>query len=376
MRASEFDYDLPKELIAQAPLERRDQSRLFVVHRATGQFEHVHFRDLPNYLRPGDLMVLNDSKVIPARLRGTASSREGAVPPAPGPYKPVERDSVEPKREFEILLVEELAPNDWWAMIRPGKRAPAGTGIVIDDRITATVVDINPEGHRRLRFSGVANILDALSEVGEMPLPPYIKRRADPNDVERYQTVFAKERGSVAAPTAGLHFTPETFASLKTGGIQTAYVTLHVGLGTFAPVHSENVEEHTMHEERFVIPQQTADSIAAAKHENRRVIAVGTTSVRVLETAARAVAPASREGAVPPAPFFPASLSGRTKIFIYPPFQFRVVDALLTNFHLPRSTLLMLVSAFGGCELILSAYAEAVRQRYRFFSYGDAMLIL
>ena len=324
MRLSDFDYDLPHELIAQRPLERRDQSRLMVVHRATGQIEHRRFAELVDYLHPSDLLVLNDSKVIPARLR--------------------------PMKQFsEMLLVEELSTNDWWVMLRPGKRARLGTEIHVAENIIATVTDINGEGHRRVKFSGVANIVDVLAKIGETPLPPYIKRTADAHDLDRYQTVFARHSGSVAAPTAGLHFTPEVLKQ-----VQTAYVTLHVGLGTFAPVKSQNIEDHAMHEERFVVPNETAEAIKRAE----RVIAIGTTAVRVLESTG------GRAG------------EGRTKIFIYPPFEFQVVDALLTNFHLPRSTLLMLVSAFGGRELILSAYAEAVRERYRFFSYGDAMLIL
>ena len=324
MRLSDFDYDLPEDLIAQQPLDRRDQSRLMVVHRANGQIEHRGFGDLVEYLRPGDLLVLNDSKVIPARLR--------------------------PLTQFsEMLLVEEVALNDWWVMLRPGKRARLGTQIQLADGIAAIVTEINDEGHRRVKFSGVENIVDVLPKIGETPLPPYIKRSADPRDLERYQTVFAKCSGSVAAPTAGLHFTPEVLAK-----VEKTWVTLHVGLGTFAPVKSENIEDHKMHEERFVVSEQTAQLIERAT----RVIAVGTTAVRVLESTG------GRAG------------EGRTKIFIHPPFEFRVVDALLTNFHLPRSTLLMLVSAFAGRELVLSAYSEAVRERYRFFSYGDAMLIL
>lgn len=332
MRASDFDYDLPEELIAQAPAEKRDQSRLLVLRRASGKIEHRRFPDLPEYFGPGDLLVLNDSKVIPAALQGANRVSGG---------------------RFELLLVEEVAPNDWWVMLRPGKRARLQTEIALPQGIVATVIDINAEGHRRVRFSGVENILDALPVIGETPLPPYIRRPTLPTDSARYQTVFAKHQGSVAAPTAGLHFTPEIFAALRRRGAQTAFITLHVGLGTFAPVKSEALAQHTMHEERFVIPGETADAIHAAQ----RVIAVGTTSSRVLESTTDAG-------------------SGRTRIFIYPPYEFRVVDALLTNFHLPRSTLLMLVSAFAGPELIRAVYAEAIRERYRFFSYGDAMLIL
>ena len=345
MRASDFDYDLPEELIAQAPAERRDQSRMLVLHRATGKIEHSRFSELPRYMGRGDLMVFNDSKVIPARLH---------------PLSHVE----------EMLLVEEVGPNEWWVMLRPAKRARIGTVIQLKENIAATVLDTNPEGHRRVKFCGVESILDVLPQIGETPLPPYIKRPADWSDAERYQTVFAKEPGSVAAPTAGLHFTPEIFDRLRECGVQTAFVTLHVGLGTFAPVKMDNLEEHTMHEERFDVPAETAQLIESAP----RVIAVGTTTVRVLESVARqdARTPNSKGGRAS----VPGSRSGRTNIFIRPPFEFRVVDALLTNFHLPRSTLLMLVSAFAGRELVLAAYAEAVRERYRFFSYGDAMLIL
>jgi S-adenosylmethionine:tRNA ribosyltransferase-isomerase len=329
MRASDFDYALPEELIAQAPLPQRDQSRMLVLHRATRQIEHLQFPDLLKFVRPGDVMVFNDSKVIPARLR--------------------------PRTHVaEMLLVEEVAPNDWWVMLRPAKRAPIGTQILLTENIVASVTQINADGHRRVKFSGVENVMDMVPLLGQTPLPPYIKRPADLNDDERYQTVFAKHTGSVAAPTAGLHFTPELLERLRRYGVQTAFVTLHVGLGTFAPVKTDNVEEHTMHEEPFVVPVETAEKIATAQ----RVIAVGTTSVRVMESTH------GKAGA------------GRTRIFIYPPYQFQVVDALLTNFHLPRSTLLMLVSAFAGRELVLTAYEEAIRERYRFFSYGDAMLIL
>lgn len=329
MRASDFDYVLPEELIAQTPLPCRDQSRMLVLHRDTGRIEHRQFGDLSKFVGPGDVMVFNDSKVIPARLRPTT-------------------------HVAEMLLVEEVAANDWWVMLRPAKRAPIGTHITLSEKIVATVTEINADGHRRVKFSGVENIVDVLPDLGQTPLPPYIKRLADANDDDRYQTIFAKRAGSVAAPTAGLHFTSEMLERLGQFGVQTAFVTLHVGLGTFAPVKADNVEEHTMHEERFVVPQETEKKIAAAK----RVIAIGTTSVRVLESTH------GQAGA------------GRTRIFIYPSYEFQVVDALLTNFHLPRSTLLMLVSAFAGRELVIRAYAEAVRERYRFFSYGDAMLIL
>jgi S-adenosylmethionine:tRNA ribosyltransferase-isomerase len=352
MRASDLDYVLPPKLIAQTPAPERDQSRLFVLHRTHGQFEHRRFPDLLEYLRPGDVLVLNDSKVIPARLRGMNPQTGG---------------------EFEMLLLEENAVNDWWVMLRPGKRARVNTRIAVKTRtnqkteIEAAVVEVNPEGHRRLRFTGVENILHALPSLGETPLPPYIERTPGASldrDIERYQTVFAKEQGSVAAPTAGLHFTPTLLEKIRGIGVRICTVTLHVGLGTFAPVKAGELSEHVMHEERFHMPEATADEIAAAKHENRRVVAVGTTSLRMLESGKTTAG------------------HGRTRLFVHPPYKFKVVDALLTNFHLPRSTLLMLVCAFAaprethGRELVLSAYAEAIRLRYRFFSYGDAMLIL
>jgi S-adenosylmethionine:tRNA ribosyltransferase-isomerase len=357
MRTAEFDYHLPPELIAQQPTVRRDGSRLLVLSRDSGRLEHRKFTDLLGFLRPGDVLVLNNSRVIPARLRGTNAKTSGA---------------------FEILLLEENAVNDWWAMLKPGKRARVGTQIRIPfphnapDSITAAVVETNAEGHRRLRFEGTDNILDALDSIGEVPLPPYIRRgfeSPDGEDRERYQTVFAQPPGSVAAPTAGLHFTPGLLDAIRERRVEIQFVTLHVGLGTFAPVKSETLDEHVMHEERYKISEATAAAVNAAKAEHRRVVAVGTTSVRVLESSA-----AQPDGTI-------NAGSGRTRIFIYPPRHFKIVDALLTNFHLPCSTLLMLVSAFAapgkisGREMILSAYTEAIRERYRFFSYGDAMLI-
>ena len=361
MRTADFDYELPSELIAQAPPPQRDQSRLLVLHRGSSQVQHRLFRDLPEYLRPGDLLVLNNSRVIPARLRGVNAHTGG---------------------QFEVLLLEENAINDWWVMLRPGKRARAGTQIIVRDtrgqptEVRATVLDKNDEGHRRLRFAGTPNIADLLEVLGEVPLPPYIVR-ADGSrmeqDHQRYQTVFARPPGSVAAPTAGLHFTESLLAEISARGVQVAFLTLHVGLGTFAPVKTETIAAHTMHEERYELSEETARAINAAKSLGRRVIAVGTTTLRVLETLASQAAHSS--------PATVAAGAGKTRIFIHPPYDFKIVDALLTNFHLPRSTLLMLVSAFAapndtrGRELILSAYATAIRERYRFFSYGDAMLI-
>ncbi len=358
MQTADFNFELPPELIAQTPAARRDESRLLVLSRASGKVAHKKFRDLLDFFRAGDVLVLNNSRVIPARLRGLNAATGG---------------------KFEILLVEENSPNDWWAMLRPGKRARVGTKIILTDlageptAIHATVTDTNDEGHRRLQFSGAGNIFDQLNSLGEIPLPPYITRENsahEPEDRERYQTVFAEPAGSVAAPTAGLHFTETLLDEIRSRGVQVCFVTLHVGLGTFAPVKAETLSAHQMHEERFELNEETARIVNAAKREKRRVFAVGTTSVRVLESAAE-----KNSGPLTPG-------TGRTRIFIYPPRTFQIVDALLTNFHLPCSTLLMLVSAFAapgetrGREMILSAYAEAIRERYRFFSYGDAMLIL
>jgi len=377
MRSTDFDFELPAELIAQRPAPQRDESRLLVLHRVSGRIEHRGFRDLPSYLRSGDALVLNDSRVIPARLRGMNACTGG---------------------RFEVLLVKENAVNDWWVMMRPGKRAQVGMHISFHDpqgrhsEVQATVIDTNAAGHRRLRFTGTPSIAGLLDSLGEMPLPPYINRAGgarSEQDRERYQTVFAKPAGSVAAPTAGLHFTTPLLNDIRSQGVHVCFLTLHVGPGTFAPVKTESVAAHAMHEERYELNEETARIINQTKQsklavaggtgdfaarlpagDHRRVFAVGTTTVRVLESVA-----AQHGGLL-------AAESGRTRIFIYPPYEFAMPDALLTNFHLPRSTLLMLVSAFAapgetrGRELILSAYAEAVRERYRFFSYGDAMLIL
>jgi S-adenosylmethionine:tRNA ribosyltransferase-isomerase len=358
MRTDQFNYHLPPELIAQYPAPERDASRLLVLHRNTHQREHRQFRDLIEYLRAGDVMVLNNSRVIPARLRGV-NVRTGG--------------------KFEILLLEENSRNDWWAMLRPGKRARVGTKISFLNAdgnrsfTYAEVMETNAEGHRRLVFDGSENISGSLPQLGEMPLPPYITR-ANPRELEAdkecYQTVFAEHAGSVAAPTAGLHFTKPLLQRIKSLGVSVQFITLHVGLGTFAPVKTETLAAHAMHEERYEITEATARAVNQARAEQRRVIAVGTTSVRVLESVA-----AQNGGSV-------VAGIGRTRIFIHPPSAFRVVDALLTNFHLPCSTLLMLVSAFAapgevsGRQIMLSAYAEAIRERYRFYSYGDAMLIL
>ena len=357
VKTSDFDFFLPSELIAQVPTPERDQSRLLVLSRASGQVTHRYFRDLLDYLWPGDVLILNNSRVIPARLRGHNARTHG---------------------QFEILLLEENARNDWWVMLRPGKRARIGTEIHLHDArgqtvgALATVTATNPEGQRRLVFSGVSDIVTELESWGEIPLPPYIERK-DPGalsqDKERYQTVYAAPAGSVAAPTAGLHFTESLLQHIRARGVTVEFVTLHVGLGTFAPVKAEEISEHVMHDERFVVGESAARAVNAARAAGHRVIAVGTTTVRVLESVA-----AAHDGNIVAGP-------GRTRIFIFPPYRFRVVSALLTNFHLPRSTLLMLVSAFAapgearGRELVLQIYNEAVRERYRFFSYGDAMFI-
>jgi S-adenosylmethionine:tRNA ribosyltransferase-isomerase len=358
MLTSDFDFYLPPELIAQSPSEERDGCRLLVLRRSDAAIEHRFFGDILEFLRPGDLLVLNDSRVIPARLRGRNALTDG---------------------RFELLLVEENSPNDWWVLLRPGKRARAGTRIQLLNLegqatgVSATVTEVNEEGHRRVQFLGPGNILEHLEAIGEVPLPPYIARESQAcraEDLRNYQTVYASPPGSVAAPTAGLHFTPRILEQLQARGVRLAWLTLHVGLGTFAPVKVEQVTRHRMHEERYVLPETTAAMVNETKASGGRVVAVGTTSARVLESAAAAPCGRLRAG------------SGRTDIFIFPPCQFRVVDALLTNFHLPRSTLLMLVSAFAapgetrGVGMIRSAYREAVRERYRFFSFGDAMLIL
>jgi S-adenosylmethionine:tRNA ribosyltransferase-isomerase len=370
MQTADFHYELPGELIAQHPAARRDGSRLLVLDRARKTIAHEKFPALLDHLKSGDVLVLNDSRVIPARLRGVNTKSGGA---------------------FEMLLLEENSVNDWWAMMKPGKRATPGTNIHLlgkhaeSQSIKATVTEFNSEGHRRLTFSGCENILDHLASLGEIPLPPYIRRTeptgssapesAADSDGERYQTVFAQPPGSVAAPTAGLHFTPELLGKIREHGVEICFVTLHVGLGTFSPVKADSLADHIMHEERYEISPATATAVNTARREGRRIVAVGTTSVRVLESSASTPVNGSASSRI-------SAGTGRTRIFIFPPRRFQIVDALLTNFHLPCSTLIMLVSAFAapgevsGRETILDAYSEAVRERYRFFSYGDAMLLL
>jgi S-adenosylmethionine:tRNA ribosyltransferase-isomerase len=332
-------YDLPEELIAQTPMERRDASRLLVLDKTTGQMEHRHFYDLKDYLHPGDCLVLNDSRVIPARLFGTRPTG-GAV---------------------EVVLLRDLGDNRWECLSRPGKKMRPGTSVSFGQgELTAQVEDVVEGGNRILCFSYEGIFLEILEKLGRMPLPPYIKQQLD--DPERYQTVYAREPGSAAAPTAGLHFTTELLEDIRAMGVDVEFVTLHVGLGTFRPVQVEDVENHEMHSEFCTVPEKTAQAIAKAKANGGRVIAVGTTSCRTLESFAKP------DGTVEPS-------SGWTNIFIYPGYTFKCIDALVTNFHLPGSTLVMLVSALAGKEHIMTAYREAVNQRYRFFSFGDAMFI-
>lgn len=363
MLVSDFDFHLPEELIAQEPAQDRAGSRMLALDRVTGRWEDRMFRDFPAMLRPGDLLVLNDSRVIPARLfahRAGLHTQEGHQ--ATG--------------RVQVLLAEQLSEWEWKALVRPGRKVLTGerldflphdakTGRVADAataELRAEVVAHGEFGERMLRFEPVADFFGTVERLGHMPLPPYIHREDEPADRERYQTVYAQERGSVAAPTAGLHFTPEILDAIRSRGVEIATVTLHVGLGTFQPVRVERVEDVRLHAERYTISQETAAALNAARREGRRIVAAGTTTVRTLEHCARV----GEE-------FAPHS--GTTNIFIAPGFEFRVVSALLTNFHLPQSTLLMLVSAFGGRERVLAAYRHAVEMGYRFFSYGDCMFV-
>ena len=343
MKVSDFDYELPKELIAKFPVEPRDSSRLMVLHRNTGEIEHRIFRDIVEYLKPGDVLVINDTKVIPARLFG----------------------KLETGGKVELLLVRQPGLGTWEVMAKPARKLKEGKRIYFDEELEAVVKGYSGEGRRIVEFILKSNkdFMEKLEEIGHIPLPPYIEREEKPEDREKYQTVFARKEGAVAAPTAGLHFTEELLQKLKDKGIIIKNITLHVGPGTFKPVKVENVEEHQMDYETYHVPEDTAAEINRAKEEGRRVIAVGTTVTRTLESAAE------KDGKV-------KSGEGSTNLFIYPGYRFKVIDALITNFHLPRSTLLMLVSAFAGRERILNAYREAVKKGYRFYSYGDAMFIL
>jgi len=336
----DFDYYLPEELIAQKPLEDRSASRLMCVNKVTGEIEHRKFTDIINYLNEGDCLVLNDTRVIPARLLGEKEGSGGAI---------------------EFLLLHRYSQDEWEVALRPGKRAKPGARFVFGNgELKAEVLEILEGGNRRVRFYYEGLFENVLDRLGEMPLPHYIKEKLE--DKERYQTVYSKHNGSAAAPTAGLHFTNELLEEIKKKGVKLAFLTLHVGLGTFRPVNVKNIEEHKMHSEFYVVSEDCARIINEAKRSGKRVIAVGTTSCRTLETAA------DEDG-------FIEAKTGYTDIFIYPGYKFKITDCLITNFHLPKSTLIMLVSAFSKRELILNAYNEAVRERYRFFSFGDAMFL-
>ncbi|BCU81324.1 S-adenosylmethionine:tRNA ribosyltransferase-isomerase [Polycladomyces abyssicola] len=343
MDVSMFDFDLPEELIAQKPNPERSASRLMVLHRDTGEVEHKRFPDLLDYLQPGDVLVLNDTRVRPSRLIGV-KEETGA--------------------KIELLLLKPLGNDRWEALVKPAKRVKQGTVITFGDGRLTAVCEGESEvaGGRLFRLQYDSDDVESLlEELGQMPLPPYIREQLD--DPERYQTVFSRVVGSAAAPTAGLHFTPALLERIEEKGVHIAYITLHVGLGTFRPVTAEKVEDHQMHAEYYEVSEETAEIIRRARAEGGRIFAVGTTTVRTLETVA------SRFGEI-------RATSGWTDIFIYPGFRFRAVDAMVTNFHLPKSTLIMLVSAFASREQVLAAYREAVRERYRFFSFGDAMLIV
>ncbi len=339
MKTSDFMYDLPERLIAQTPLARRDGSRLLVLDKRTGGMEHRHFYELPAFLRPGDCMVLNDSRVIPARLIGSRPTG-GAV---------------------EVVLLRDLGDNCWECLTRPGRKMREGSRAIFGGgELTGQVESVRADGNRVIRFDYQGIFLEVLERLGRMPLPPYIKEQLD--DPERYQTVYSAHPGSAAAPTAGLHFTNELLDRIRAMGVDVRFVTLHVGLGTFRPVKAENIEDHEMHSEFCTVPAETAAAVNRTKEAGGRIVAVGTTSCRTLESFT------GEDGVLRPE-------SGWTDIFIYPGYRFKCIDALVTNFHLPGSTLVMLVSALAGRENILNAYAEAVRQEYRFFSFGDAMFI-
>ncbi|OME46637.1 MULTISPECIES: tRNA preQ1(34) S-adenosylmethionine ribosyltransferase-isomerase QueA [Paenibacillus] len=341
MNVDAYDFHLPEELIAQIPLADRSASRLLLVNKEDGELAHRHFTDIIDYFNPGDTLVLNDTRVIPARLFGVKEDT-GA--------------------KAEVLLLKNLGDDRWEALVKPGKKLKTGAVIIFSDELRAVIEDEADMGGRTLRFIYQGIFQEILDRLGTMPLPPYIKETLD--DRERYQTVYARHEGSAAAPTAGLHFTQELLKQIEAKGVNIAYITLHVGLGTFRPMSVEKVEEHVMHSEYFVMSQETADTINATKARGGRIIAVGTTSCRTLETVGRQC----EDGPL-------VECSGWTDIFIYPGYKFSVVNALITNFHLPKSTLVMLVSALAGREHILAAYEEAIEQKYRFFSFGDAMFI-
>ena len=339
MNKSDFYFDLPQGLIAQTPIEPRTASRLLVLEKKSGKTHHKTFCDIKSYLRPGDTLVLNDTKVLPARIYGTKTT--GAV--------------------CEFVLLKRLNDTDWECIAGPGKRAKEGAKFTFCDKLCATVIAVKEDGNRILRFAYEGEFYSVLDEVGKMPLPPYIT--AELKDKNRYQTVYAKELGSAAAPTAGLHFTKEILEEIKAIGVNVVYVTLHVGLGTFRPVKAEKIEDHNMHSEHYYVSENTAEIINKTKKEGGRIFCVGTTSCRTVESAC------DENGIV-------HAGEGDTSIFIYPGYKFKCLDCLITNFHLPESTLIMLVSALAGRENVLNAYNEAIKEKYRFFSFGDAMLIV
>lgn len=344
MKKSDFYYELPSELIAQTPLEPRNSSRLLKMNRITGECEHSHFYNLCDYLKKGDLLVLNDSRVLPARIYGVKSDNNTLI---------------------EFLLLEQKESMVWEILCRPGKKAKVGTKFHFEHNdavLDAEIIDVLDDGNRIAKFSCDKNFFEILDEIGQMPLPPYITEKL--KDKERYQTVYSNELGSAAAPTAGLHFTKEQLSELQESGIKLAYVTLHVGLGTFRPVKEDKVLEHKMHSEYYEVSEHTAELVKETKASGGRVIAVGTTSCRTLESVA-----SQNNGEIVPC-------SGKTDIFIYPGYEFKVLDGLITNFHLPESTLIMLVSAFAGYENTMNAYKLAVEKKYRFFSFGDSMIII
>ncbi len=339
MKTHDFYYDLPQELIAQTPLEQRDASRLMVLNRQTGEISHRHFHDILDYLNPGDCLVMNDSRVLPARLLGHRPTGGMA----------------------EVLLLRDLGNKCWECLVKPGRKLQPGSTVIFGDgELTATVRDVQEDGNRVVEFHYEGIFLEILERLGKMPLPPYIK--AELADQERYQTVYSREVGSAAAPTAGLHFTKELLEEIRAKGVKTAFVTLHVGLGTFRPVKAEEITEHHMHSELCMMSAETADILNETRKNGGRIVCVGTTSCRTLESLV------GEDGTF-------CAASRWTDIFIYPGYRFRAMDALITNFHLPESTLVMLVSAFAGREHVLHAYEEAVKERYRFFSFGDAMFI-
>lgn len=339
MRTEEFDYDLPESLIAQHPSDKRDEARMMVLDKNTGNIEDKHFFDIIDYLKPGDVLVMNDTRVIPARLFGHREGKDESI---------------------EVFLLHNIEEKKWEVLVRPGKKMKIGVEVIFSDELKAKVIDIKDDGNRVVEFTYDGIFNEILDKLGNMPLPPYIKEKL--KDPEEYQTVYSKNPGSVAAPTAGLHFTKELLKKIEEKGIKLAFLTLNVGLGTFRPVNEEDIVDHKMHSEFYTISQETADIINEAKDEGNRVIAVGTTSIRTLESVYKKCGKIQED-------------SGWTDIFIYPGFEYKVVDAIITNFHLPKSTLIMLVAAFTSKEIILNAYKYAVKEKYRFFSFGDCMFI-